>query len=123
MYQIIWVILGLILYEFSHAITDLDKSLDTVFCGNRRRRRGHTVIFSEINLAVHQRIREVSHIRVGGNRSVPPVRDFIKLVFVLWNFSLNVLNSVMKQLRQRYILIGFAGGVKTKACAFHFHLA
>ena len=29
----------------------------------------------------------------------------------------------MKQLRQRYIPIGFTGGVKTKACAFHFHLA
>ena len=101
----------------------MDKSLNAVFCGNRRRRRGHTVIFSEINLAVHQRIREVTHIRVGGNGSVLPVRDFVNLAFVLWDFSLNVLDGVMKQLRQRYILIGFAGGVETKACAFHFHLA
>jgi len=123
-YHFLWVILGLILNELTHIVTDLDKPFDTVFCGHRHRSRLHTVILSEVNPAVHQSKREVTHIRVSRNGKLLLIGDFINPIIKLWDFAVYPPNCIGQKLGKWYILTGFTDRIKsTKACAFHLYFA
>ena len=92
-YHFFWIILRLILDELSDTVTDLDQSLDAALCGHRYCGRGHAIIFPEVDFSIHHGKGKIAHIRVGRNRSVRFIRDFIDPFFILRDFSLNVLDS------------------------------
>ena len=84
----------------------------------------HTVILSEVNPAIHQSKREVTHIRVSRNGKLLLIRDFINPIIKLWDFAVYPLNCIGQKLGKWYILTGFTNRLKsTKACAFHLYFA
>ena len=65
---LIRIALGLEVNQLADTLTQSNHATDTVFRCDRNIYRVHTAVFTEIHLAVCNRVAEITHRRVGGDR-------------------------------------------------------